>query len=140
MDGKYQDAIRNYKISLSLFPTVEAHTFLGWAYSYIGEYDNAIEECKNAIEIDPSNGNPYNDIGSYMMKQGKFEEAITWFELALKTGNCENPEYAHINMGLAYERKGLWFEAFDEYKIALDLAPDYKPAKQCYNRIQEMLN
>lgn len=140
LDGRYEEAIENYKISLSLFPTFEAHTFLGWAYSYLGEYDNAIEECKNAIDIDPGNGNPYNDIGAYLMKQGKYDEAIPWFELALKSNHCENPEYAHINIGLAFERKGLWFEALDEYRIALELAPDYKPAHQCLNRIQGMLN
>jgi tetratricopeptide (TPR) repeat protein len=140
MDGKYNDAIRNYKISLALFPTVEAHTFLGWAYSYLGEYDKAIEECKNAIEIDPDNGNPFNDIGAYMMKLGKHDESIPWFELALKAKKCDNPEYAHINIGLALERKGLWFEALDEYKIALEIVPDYKPAKQCLERVQGLLN
>ena len=140
IDGKYEDAIRNYKISLSLFPTVEAHTFLGWTYSYLGDYDKAIEECKEAIDIDPENGNPYNDIGAYMMKQGKYDEAIPWFEIALKSKKCDNPEYAHINIGLAFERKGLWFEALDEYKIALEISPGYKPAVQCLNRVQGMLN
>src|SRR5687767_10167818 len=62
MSGHLQEAIENYKASIELHPTAEAHTFLGWAYSFLGEYDTAIEECKVAIGIDPEFGNPYNDI------------------------------------------------------------------------------
>ena len=51
-------------------PTAEAHTFLGWAYSFLGDYESAITECRNAIELDPDFGNPYNDIGAYLIQQG----------------------------------------------------------------------
>ena len=44
MDGNYEEAIRNYKLSIEFFPTAEAHTFLGWAYSFLGDLDRAIEE------------------------------------------------------------------------------------------------
>src|SRR6186713_3023021 len=81
MKGQFEEAILNYKISLDIFPTAEAHTFLGWAYSFLGDLDKAIEECKNAIAIDPEYGNPYNDIGAYLIQQGKYDEAITWLEM-----------------------------------------------------------
>jgi len=29
MDGNYEEAIRNYKLSIEFFPTAEAHTFFG---------------------------------------------------------------------------------------------------------------
>ena len=34
-----------YKRSLATYPTAEAHTFLGWTYSWMGRIDEAIEEC-----------------------------------------------------------------------------------------------
>jgi tetratricopeptide (TPR) repeat protein len=140
LNGNYVDAIRNYKISISLFPTVETFTFLGLAYSYLGNFDKAIDECKNAIELEPENGNPYNDIGAYMIKQGKYEEAIPFLELAINSKKIDNVEYAHTNMGLSYERQGFWFEALEEYKIAIEINPDYKTALECYNRVQGLLN
>ena len=140
MKGKYEDAIRNYKLSLDLNPTTEAYTFLGWTYSFIGEYEKAIEECKNAIDVNPELGNPYNDIGAYLMKQDKYDEAIPWLELALNSKKYENYEFAHVNLGRALEMKGLWFEALDEYRKAIDKAPDYKLAKEHYNRLQGLLN
>jgi len=140
LDGRYKEAISNYKMSIEFFPTPEAHTFLGWAYSFLGDLDRAIEECKHAIEIDSDYGNPYNDIGSYLIQQGNYDEAITWLEIALKAKRYDSPHYAHLNLGRAYELKGLWFEGLDEYKIAMKMAPDYELAKKLYYTLQGKLN
>ena len=56
------------KASLELHPTAEAHTFLGWTYHFQGKLDEAIAQCRTAIDIDPEFGNPYNDIGAYLIE------------------------------------------------------------------------
>jgi tetratricopeptide (TPR) repeat protein len=140
MNGKFEEAILNYKKSLRIFPTPEAHTYLGWTYSFIGDYEKAIDECKTAISLDPEFGNPYNDIGAYLLQQGKYDEALTWLELALKAKRFSSKHYTHLNIGKILEQKGLWFEALDEYRISMELAPDYLIAKQRFNRLQGMLN
>ena len=61
--GDLERAIELYTKSLGLYPTAEAYTFHGWAYSFQGRADEAIEECKKAIAVDPTFGNPYNDMG-----------------------------------------------------------------------------
>ena len=50
------------------YPTAEAYTFLGWTYHFQGRIEDAIAECKRAIEVDPEFGNPYNDIGAYLIE------------------------------------------------------------------------
>jgi len=140
MDGNYEEAIKNYKLSIDFFPTAEAHTFLGWAYSFLGDLDKAIEECKTAIDIDVDYGNPYNDIGSYLIQQGNYDEAITWLEMALKAKRYESYHYAHLNLGRAYELKGLWFEAIEEYKTAMKQSPKYDLAKKLYYTLRGKLN
>ena len=140
MKGQFEEAILNYNKSIELYPTAEAHTYLGWTYSFLGDMDRAIEECKNAIAIDPDFGNPYNDIGAYLIQKGQSDEAITWLELALKAKNYENPQFAHLNIGRVLESKGLWFEALDEFRLAKELAPDYTLAKQYFNKLQGLLN
>ncbi|HMS64715.1 MAG TPA: tetratricopeptide repeat protein [Ignavibacteria bacterium] len=140
MKGQFEEAILNYKLSLDHYPSAEAHTFLGWTYSFLGDLDKAIEECKKAISVDPEYGNPYNDIGSYLIQQGKHDEALTWLDLAINARNYDNHHFAHLNIGRVLEFKGLWFEALDEYKTALGLSPDYLLAKQCINKIQGLLN
>ena len=67
MNQELEEAAELYKKSIACYPTAEAHTFLGWTYSFMGRLDDAIQECHKAIETDPSFGNPYNDIGAYLM-------------------------------------------------------------------------
>lgn len=140
MSGHLQEAIENYKASIELYPTAEAHTFLGWAYSFLGEYDTAIEECKVAIGIDPEFGNPYNDIGAYLIQRGDTEEAIPYLELAIKAKRYATPHFPRYNMGRILERRGDWFEALDEYRTALELEPGYTLAKDAYYRLLALMN
>lgn len=80
MQGELDVAMDLYKKSIHLHPTAEAYTFLGWAYRFQGRLDDAILECKHAIELDPTFGNPYNDIGAYLIEKGQVDDAIPWLE------------------------------------------------------------
>jgi Tfp pilus assembly protein PilF len=73
--------------------------------------DDAIEECRRAILVDPDFGNPYNDIGSYLMKQGKLEEAIVWLEKAKLASRYEPRHYPYLNLGRIYLATGRFEEA-----------------------------
>ncbi|HET9135736.1 MAG TPA: tetratricopeptide repeat protein [Candidatus Kapabacteria bacterium] len=140
MAGKLDEAIENYETSISILPTAEAHTFLGWAYSFLGNYDKAIDECKMAIDIDPDFGNPYNDIGAYLIQSGDTEEAIPFLELAMKAKRYATPHFPHYNLGRILERRGDWFEALGEYEEALELEPSYTLAKDAYYRLLSLMN
>ena len=83
MQGEYQEAIELYSRSIETFATAEAYTFRGWTYSFLGDYNRAIAECLQAIKLDPEFGNPYNDIGAYLIEQEKWDEAIPWFQKAM---------------------------------------------------------
>src|ERR1043166_10192103 len=90
MKRQFPEAVDLYKKSIESFPTAEAHTFLGWTYHLMGRIDDAIAECHRAIEVDPTFGNPYNDIGAYLIEKGRFEEAIPWLEQALQAPQYES--------------------------------------------------
>jgi Tfp pilus assembly protein PilF len=115
---RYDNAITLYRQSLDVCPTAEAHTFLGWAYSYIDRLDDAIEECHRAIALDPDFGNPYNDIGSYLMKQGKMEEAIGWLEKAKAAPRYEPRHFPYLNLARLYAAQGRFEDAHREFSQA----------------------
>lgn len=140
MKKELDEAVELYKQSIEAYPMAEAHTFLGWTYSWMGRIDDAIEECHKAIAVDPTFGNSYNDIGSYLMMQGKVDEAIPWLERALQAPRYESYCYPHMNLGRAYEHKRDWLRAKDEYRKALSENKDYTPAAQALARIRGYLN
>ena len=138
--GKLEEAIDLYKRSLEILPTAEAYTFLGWAYSFQGRYDEAIEECHKAIHIDPDFGNPYNDIGAYLIEKGKLDDAIPWFEKAICAKRYESYCFPHYNLGRVWEQKGEWDKALACFHKALRENPDYTLAKRALSRLQALMN
>jgi Tfp pilus assembly protein PilF len=139
-DGRLDEAVRLYQQSITLFPTAEAHTFLGWTYSSMDRLDDAISECRLAIGIDPDFGNPYNDIGAYLVQKGQIDEAIPWFEQALDAPRYESYCFPHVNLGRVYELKRMWVRALGEYRRAATEKPDYGPALEGMARIRGYLN
>ena len=140
MTGELEDAIEQYKRSIEIFPTAEAHTFLGWTYSFQGRYEEAIAECKEAIKVDPDFGNPYNDIGAYLIERGRLEEAIPWLKKAMAAKRYDSYCYPHYNLGRVYEQNGKWREAFQCYESSLKANPDYMLARKALNRLRALVN
>ena len=121
--GNLSEAIALYRQSLALQPTAEAHTFLGWSYSMLNRYEEAIDQCKLAIDLDPNYGNPYNDIGSYLIELGRSEEAVEWLEMATQAERYDSPQFPYINMGKAFELQGRYLSALSSYDRALMIDP-----------------
>ena len=128
--GDYDMAVELYKRSLELHPTAEAHTFLGWAYHYQGKVEDAIAQCKKAIQLDPDFGNPYNDIGAYLIEKGQLDEALPWLERALQSSRYESYHFAHYNLGRIYMTKEMYGKARHHFAEALKLCENYSPAKE----------
>lgn len=140
MRGELERAAALYKKSIEIFPTAEAYTFLGWAYSFMGKYDEAIDECQKAIRVDPDFGNPYNDIGAYLIEKGRLDEAIPWLEKATRAKRYDSYCFPHYNLGRVWESKGDWTKALECYQNALKTNPDYTLASRALNRLQGLLN
>jgi len=134
--GDLDEAIRGYRRSIEIFPTAEAHTFLGWTYSFQKRYDEAISECRRAIAVDPDFGNPYNDIGAYLIELGKLDDAIPWLEKATRARRYESPCFPYFNLGRVWEKKGLWPRALGCYEDALRSNPDYRIAQRAILRLR----
>lgn len=139
MRGNLDEAVVLYKKSIALYPTAEAYTFLGWTYRFQGKLDEAIGECKNAILIDPTFGNPYNDIGAYLIEQEKYAEALPWLEKAIASQRYESYHYPWFNLGRAYMAQEMYRRARECFEKALNIEPDYTLAKEALARLRRMV-
>ena len=140
MKGELHRAVELYKDSLEIHPTPEAHTYLGWTYHDLGKADAAIAECKLAIALDPDFGNPYNDIGAYLIDMGRYDEAIPWLERALEAPRYDPRHFPYFNLGRAYVAKGNLSRAHQYFRDALRIEPGYGLARQAVERLRRMMN
>jgi len=140
MSGDFVDAIALYTSSIDEHPTAEALTFRGWAYSMLRDLESAIEDCKRAIEVDPTFGNPYNDIGVYLIDQGRSDEAVPWLEKATSAPRYEARCFPWANLARIFENRGQWTIALVHYQRSLHENPDYPVARQGIARLRSLLN
>lgn len=140
MAGDLERAIAIYRESIQVCPTAEAHTFLGWTLSFQGRLEEATQECLRAIEIDPEFGNPYNDIGVYLMQQDRLEEAIPWLERAKRAPRYEPRHFPFMNLGRVYLKQRRWWEALREFEGAVRLAPKDAAAAKALHSLRARLN
>ena len=134
--GKYEKAIELFSESIETYPTAEAHTFRGWSMSMLGRLDEAIAECKLAIGLDPDYGNPYNDIGVYLIDLGRPDEAIPWLKKAMQAKRYCCYQFPHFNLGRVLLMQGRVSEARQSFNRALKYDPDYLPPRMLLEFIQ----
>lgn len=84
-DAKYVDkavAIAKKGVEVEPFgPAIRVQ--LAFAYTNLGQYDDAIIEAKRAIELDPNYLEPYAALGDAYRLSGQLEEAKRTYEAAL---------------------------------------------------------
>jgi tetratricopeptide (TPR) repeat protein len=132
----FEGVVAQYRRSLEFCATAETYTFLGWAYSFLGDYKAAIAACQHAISLDPDYGNPYNDIGVYLMEEGSYDQAVAYLRKAIGAKRYDCLHYAHYNLGRVLLVKGRVHEAESEFKRALELDPQYSLARSALSQIE----
>ena len=127
--------------------TIEEHYEKGIECSVTGRFEEAQQEFKKALEIDPFYIAAENCLrvaedvlgqriktetaiylfnGVAYLNGGMLNEAIALYEKAIKS----NPEYAgaHYNLGAVYFSKGMLDKAIFELKKAIEINPEYVDA------------
>lgn len=86
------------------------------------QLDEAIEEYRHALKLDPAYAKDYSNLGSALGEKGLYEEAITCFKQAIKL----DPGYisAYNNLGITYARMKKFDEAKNIWQKALKISPD----------------
>lgn len=121
--------------AINLQETPEALTLLSWVQSLLGNTEDAKKLCHKAIKIDPDYGPPYNDLGTFFMEEGFFEESLKWFEKAKKSINYQNREYPYINSSRVYMKVKKFDQALKELQMALTLVPTHQVLHKTVERL-----
>jgi tetratricopeptide (TPR) repeat protein len=138
--GENDRAIYYFAHSLEWHPLAEAHQSLGWSYGLEGKYERAIACCRQAIALDPDLGNPYNDIGAYLIEMDREPEAIPFLEKALRAKRYDSRWFPYYNLGRIWERRGKFDQARQCFELALEERPGFEPAATALDRVKGKQN
>ncbi|MGB7294845.1 MAG: sulfatase-like hydrolase/transferase [Candidatus Aminicenantales bacterium] len=88
--GRLREAIEIYKKLIADFPEEQGfYQYIGIAYSYLGEYDQAIAWLERALAVRPTPTGYFNLAVAYE-KRGNIQEAVKHFNLYLKNSRGES--------------------------------------------------
>jgi tetratricopeptide (TPR) repeat protein len=121
----------------SLGSPASAHTLaydnLGNVYQAQGEYEQAIESYRRAIELNPKDATPHTNLGSVYYDQGEYEQAMRAYENALRLpDSLGSPASAHTlaydNLGSVYKAQGEYEQTIESYTRAIAINANYSSA------------
>ena len=135
--GNY-DAAEFYLLkSLEIEPSVPGYATLGWLYSCVQRRDRDALRCfRNAIRLNPENGDLYNDFGAVLLRQGELQKSVKWFLRALKSSEGSKHHLALFNLAIVYRRWNRSERSRRYLNLALKLRPDFERARSLLAEIR----
>ncbi|MGA2775875.1 MAG: tetratricopeptide repeat protein [Candidatus Omnitrophota bacterium] len=120
----WKDPVIFYKklIRFSL-ASFQGHNNLGLQYEYLRQYDLAIKEYQEALEIKPGLLEAHSNLANLYFKMGRLSEAKNEYALIEKITPKGKAGEVQNNIGCVLESEGKFEEALKRYRAALKLDP-----------------
>jgi superkiller protein 3 len=122
---KYEDAIEQYKKVL-LYETKESnkgsiYSIIGFAYTQLGRYDEALNYLKRAVELAPNDPYNYSSLSLLYKAQGNFDEAIVQMKKMMELEKQATPK-SYYFLASAYYNRARKNGADEDYVEAIRLS------------------
>lgn len=101
----------------------------GVVLNMLDRTEEARTDFNKAIELDPSLGDAYVNLGAMLIKQGRHEEALGQINKGIDLGMA----FLHIgyyNRAVAEQLLGRFKESYYDYKKVLEIEPSFKLASE----------
>lgn len=82
--GEYKAAIQDFNELERMFPGENIYQNRALAYMALGEYDNAMNDCTRAIQLEPKRPGPHVNRALLHEKMGNIQEALIDYQNTLK--------------------------------------------------------
>ncbi len=96
--GDYRAAIKHYERAIKLNPQYSpVYNQLGYANSYLEQYDAAEQAFLKYIELIPDDPNPYDSYAELQLRKGNFAKSLEYYQKALKKNPYFFPAYGGVS-------------------------------------------
>ena len=110
--------------TLSQYEIVATHVNRGILRLRRGLVDEAVADFDRAMTLDPEQPEAYLNKGAALLRRENPSEALQLFTVALQR-ETTRPAIAHYGRAIANELLGNVREAYNDYRAASELAPDW---------------
>ncbi len=107
----------------------------GIVLASLEEYQDALDDYNAGLELVPDLPQAWNGKGNLYYLAERYGEAIAAYERALELDLPER-HVAFYNLGITYEKAGDGAAAERSYGMALEIMPDWAPAKEKLERLK----
>lgn len=124
--GLYKEAAEEFGRAIAIDKKdFGARTNLAWAYLLDSKIDQAIKKFQEILKARPDYVHAYNGLGYALLRADRTFEARTAFQKVLESpASDKNTRYfAHINLGLIYEKETDPDRAIREFEKAAAILP-----------------
>jgi TolB-like protein/class 3 adenylate cyclase len=124
-DGSHGPRVRAEQLLLKAMqdPSPLAHQVASAMLLHQQQYEAAIAEARNAIELDPNDADNYIALANALTLSGEAEEAIEWVERAMRL-NPHYPAFYLYQLGLVQFAMGEFAQAATSLEKAVALNPN----------------
>ena len=123
-----EEAVTAYQSAAALLPRdASVRQQLGELQRDLGQVDAALATLRDAVAVDAANASAWNALGMTLGGSGRLNEAEHAFREAIER-NGKDHRY-HFNLGLVLARQGRADLARPSFERALQLMPDFGPAR-----------
>jgi tetratricopeptide (TPR) repeat protein len=122
-DRDYTSSEKEFRRALALRPaSATAHQYYAYYLTAMSQLNEAIREREAAQQLEPNSPLMDSALGEAFYHSRQFDNTITYNKLSL----VHDPTYAValINLGRAYEQKGMTAQALATYQTILAVVPD----------------
>lgn len=105
-----------------------AHTVIAVVYERINDLPNAELHYRRAVALEPSKGAPNNNLGAFLCRTGKSQEAENYFRKAVADPFYKTPDVALTNAGVCQLKSNNVAAAQEEFRDALQKNPNNSEA------------
>ena len=110
-------------LSLDDFQT-SAHELLGSVYIRKGQYDLALAELQQALDMNPNDAGIFNEMGEVLLYAGQTDDAIRSMKMGLRFNPIATPGI-YMELGLAYYLKEKYDDTVKIVQQGLAKKPDF---------------
>lgn len=123
--GEYEIALEKLQSALQIDPrSANAHTVIAILYETIGDNEKAGDHYRRSVQLAPRSGDVLNNHGSWLCRQGRFDDADAHFRRALADPFYRTPEAALANAGTCALAAGRHEAGGDYLRQVLARRPD----------------